>query len=107
MKIEYGELEAIKQLHLPEILQNYGIDLKPNGSKESFQCLCPFHDDKNPSLHINRKNGKWLWNCFGCRSSGNVLDFVIKYEKLSFAEAYNKLLRGQGTVNRGQNDNGT
>ena len=103
MKIDYSELENIKHLHLPDILQNYGINLKPNGSKESFQCLCPFHADKNPSLHINRKNGKWLWNCFGCRSSGNVLDFVIKYEKLSFADAYTKLSEGRGRKDEGRN----
>jgi DNA primase catalytic core len=90
MKIEYSELEAIKQVNLPEIIKDYGITLKET-HRESFQCLCPFHDDKNPSLHISRKNDKWIWNCFGCHTSGNVLDFVIKYEKLSFAEAYKKL----------------
>ena len=95
MKIEYGELEAIKQVNLPEIIKDYGITLKET-HKESFQCLCPFHDDKNPSLYVSLKNGKWLWNCFGCHTSGNVLDFVIKYEKLSFADAYKKLLPFSG-----------
>lgn len=91
MKIEYADLEAIKQVNLPQIISGYGITLKET-HREAFQCLCPFHDDKNPSLHISMKNGKWLWHCFGCHASGNVLDFVIKYEKLTFAEAYRKLL---------------
>jgi DNA primase catalytic core len=91
MRIDYTALEAIKQLNLPEIVRSYGIELKET-QRESFSGLCPFHNDKNPSLYINKKNGKWLWNCFGCRQGGNVIDFVIKYEKIQFADAYNKLL---------------
>ncbi|MBI5747668.1 MAG: toprim domain-containing protein [Nitrospinae bacterium] len=90
MKIAHNELHQIKQVYLPRIIEDYGISLKENGS-QSFQCLCPFHEDKNPSLHVNKKNGQWLWHCFGCHKSGNVLDFVIQYERIDFISAYAKL----------------
>lgn len=34
---------------------------------------CPLHDDKEPSLHVNKKEGKWLWNCSPCGKGGDVL----------------------------------
>ena len=87
MKIEHAELRSIKELNLPEIMQGYGLTLS-----KTNQTKCPFHDDKTPSLHVGQKSGKWVWHCFGCRKSGNVIDFVMAYENIPFAAAYEKLL---------------
>lgn len=38
--------------------------------------LCPFHEDRNPSLSINPESG--LWRCFGCGESGNAKQFAEK-----------------------------
>jgi DNA primase len=39
---------------------------------------CPFHDDSEPSCSINKDKG--IFRCFGCETSGNVLDFVCHME---------------------------
>lgn len=47
--------------------------------------MCPFHGDKNPSISINEKTGKW--KCFGCGVGGDGLDFVMLYFKLNQYDA--------------------
>ncbi|MBW1976097.1 MAG: hypothetical protein JRI45_11125 [Deltaproteobacteria bacterium] len=40
---------------------------KASRTKDGFLCLCPVHDDRNPSLHVSQKDGKILVHCFaGC-----------------------------------------
>ena len=51
------------------------------------KAICPFHLDKNPSLHF-KKN---LYHCFGCGVGGDVIDFVRKMESVSFIEAVRAL----------------
>ena len=41
-----------------------------------YTALCPFHDDKNPSLSVDVPNG--LWNCFACGNKGNAYQFAEK-----------------------------
>lgn len=89
MKIDPYVLEDIKRMDLPKLIQSYGIVLKPTG-KNAYQGHCPFHDDKTPSLSVGYKNNKWMWNCFGCQSHGNYLDFRIMKEKIPFLDAYQK-----------------
>lgn len=48
-------------------------------------CLCPFHDDRHPSLHFNvRKN---RFRCFVCGEQGRTIDLVMKQLRLTFFEA--------------------
>ena len=47
--------------------------------------LCPFHNDNNPSLSVSRE--KQIYKCFVCGEAGNVFNFVMKYENISFIEA--------------------
>lgn len=49
--------------------------------------LCPFHDDKTASMDI-RKN---FYHCYGCGEQGDVIDYVMKTERLSFKEAIKRL----------------
>lgn len=90
MKIKYAELDRIKRLDLPRLLRGYGLELTQNGNG-GFTARCPFHEDKNPSLKLDCKKGKWLWHCFGCDLGGSVIDFVMKYESLSFPDVIKKL----------------
>lgn len=69
-----------------DIISKY-IEVKKAG--RSFVALCPFHDDKNPSLHINED--KAYYHCFSCKASGDVINFIREYEKLSYVEAIEKL----------------
>lgn len=55
----------------------------------SYLALCPFHDDKNPSLNISKE--KQIFKCFSCGTGGNAITFVEKYEKISFEQAVRKV----------------
>jgi DNA primase len=106
MKIDPFVLDAIKAMDLPTLMRGYGIELKPIG-KNAFQTHCPFHEDKTPSLSVGYRNSKWMWNCFGCRSHGNTLDFRIAYEKISFSDAYQKSAEELKLGSVGPNGNGS
>ena len=54
--------------------------------------LCPFHDEHTPSFRVN--DAKGLFNCFGCNKAGDVVDFVMMTEGLSFMDAINVLSSG-------------
>ena len=90
MNIYYEEIREFKRLDLPEILKSYGIPLKSR-NPHSLMALCPFHDDKNPSLSLSKVDDRWLFRCFGCHVSGTVIDFVMKKENLTLPETYAKL----------------
>ncbi len=57
----------------------------------SFWTLCPFHNDRNPSMSIN-KEGQF-YHCFVCNAGGDVIKFVQEYESCSFIEAVNILAK--------------
>jgi hypothetical protein len=53
--------------------------------KDEYQCLCPFHADKNPSMGINDEKG--LYHCFSCGAKGNTVGFVMALHGVAFREA--------------------
>ncbi|HEH5831841.1 TPA: DNA primase, partial [Campylobacter jejuni] len=75
-----------QRLNIVDIIENY-IEVKKQGS--SFVCICPFHADKNPSMYINPIKG--FYHCFACKAGGDAFKFVMDYEKLSFADAVEKV----------------
>jgi DNA primase catalytic core len=84
------ELERLKsQVSIQRLAEARGVELKRHGA--DLIGLCPFHDDKKPSLVISsRKN---LWHCLGaCQAGGSVIDWVMKVEGVSFRHAV-ELLR--------------
>lgn len=78
--------EIAKLIDIVDIISYY-IPVKKRG--KSFVAVCPFHPDKNPSLHISKE--KQVYHCFACKASGNVFRFVQDYEKISFQDAVLKL----------------
>lgn len=54
-----------------------------------FAALCPFHDERSPSFTVTP--GKNLFYCFGCGATGNAVDFVMKYDGLTFPEALDRV----------------
>lgn len=44
--------------------------------------LCPFHSEKTPSFSVNQERG--FFHCFGCKESGDVISFVMKYHSCPF-----------------------
>lgn len=74
-------IEEIKEsLNLATVLDHY--NLKPNKNK---MLLCPFHEDKKPSLQVNLESN--FYKCHACDKKGDQIQFVQDYEKLSKREA--------------------
>nr|MBA3883784.1 DNA primase [Chthoniobacterales bacterium] len=69
-----------------EVIGTY-FPLKRAGS--SYKALCPFHQEKTPSFHVNRQ--RQSFHCFGCGVGGSVFRFVMDYEHLDFPSAVKKL----------------
>lgn len=72
----------------------FGSKLKRTSKR--FSMVCPFHDDKAPSLHINRET--MIFHCFGCGTSGSAFDFVMKKEGIDFHEALKVLADKAGVA---------
>lgn len=53
--------------------------------------LCPFHSEKTPSFSVSRD--KQLYYCFGCKVGGNVTNFLMKTENVTFPEAVERLAK--------------
>ena len=68
------------------------VRLKRAGS--GYTGLCPFHNEKTPSFHVNP--ARQMYKCFGCGVGGNVLTFVMEYENLTFPEAMEMLAQEAG-----------
>lgn len=68
--------------------------LKKNG--RDYTGLCPFHSEKTPSFHVNRE--KQLFHCFGCGASGNLVQFIMRTEHLSFMDALQVLADHAGII---------
>ncbi|TNE58118.1 MAG: DNA primase [Alphaproteobacteria bacterium] len=67
---------------------------KSNPRRKDYWGCCPFHSEKTPSFHVDEPRG--FYHCFGCGEHGNVFDFVMKTENLSFPEAVERLAADAG-----------
>ena len=74
--------EVQEKADIVNIISRY-IKLEKKGA--GYVGLCPFHDDKNPSLSVSPN--KKIYKCFSCNASGNAITFVEKYKKVPFMEA--------------------
>ena len=84
-------IQQVKSLDFPSYLRHSGLNLLSTNGGTAYKALCPFHEDKNPSLSVTLKDKGWLWHCFGCNAGGDAIEFVKKREGLSFREAVIKL----------------
>lgn len=74
--------EICSRANIVDIISGY-LKVMPKG--KNYVSLCPFHNDHSPSLIISPE--KQIFNCFTCRTGGNVFSFVMKHENVSFIEA--------------------
>ena len=81
--MDYELISKIREnTDIVEFISKY-IPLVKKG--KNYFGLCPFHNDNNPSLSVSRE--KQIYKCFVCGESGNVFNFLEKYENISFYEA--------------------
>lgn len=66
------------------------LDLKKSGRR--FTACCPFHAERTPSFSVNEK----FFYCFGCKKTGDIIDFVRELQGLSFEETLQDLAERAG-----------
>mgnify|MGYP001155478015 CR=1 FL=1 len=85
-------LEEIKsKIDIVDFISEY-INLTKTG--QNYRALCPFHPEKTPSFFVSPS--KQIFHCFGCGKGGDILSFLMEYEKLSFIEALSMLANKAG-----------
>jgi DNA primase len=86
--------EVLRRVDLVSVVERH-VTLKRSG--RGLVGLCPFHQEKTPSFHVNPELGRW--HCFGqCAEGGDVLKFIQKLENLSFPEALERLALQAGVT---------
>lgn len=74
--------EIIERNDIGDVIGEY-VRLERKGS--GYSGLCPFHNEKTPSFSVHE--GKQIFKCFGCGKGGNVVNFIMLAENLSYFEA--------------------
>ena len=100
-RIPDSEIERLKnEISLHRLAESAGIKLTRHGA--DLIGLCPFHDDREPSLVISP--AKNLWHCLGaCQTGGTVIDWVMKTNGVSFRHAV-ELLRADPALAAGSGE---
>ncbi|MGL1903723.1 MAG: DNA primase [Fibrobacterales bacterium] len=80
-------LEELKgQADIASVIQAY-LPVKRTGN--SYKCVCPFHNDHSPSMHITPSMG--IYKCFACGAGGDVIKFVQEHDRIEFPAAVERV----------------
>lgn len=74
--------EIFLSAKIEEVVGDF-VPLKKRG--QNWVGICPFHDDKNPSMYVSPRLG--IYKCFVCNAAGNSVQFLMEHEKISYPEA--------------------
>jgi DNA primase len=92
VQIPQDTIDTIRdRTDIAEVVSQY-VELKRTGS--NFKGLCPFHQEKTPSFVVSPD--KQIYHCFGCGKGGNVFNFLMEIDGVSFPEAVRSLGRRCG-----------
>lgn len=83
--------ELLQRVNIIDVISQH-VKLRKAG--KDYMGLCPFHKEKTPSFTVSVE--KQIFYCFGCREGGNAINFIMKYENLTFVEALEHLGRQYG-----------
>lgn len=83
--------EIRSKVDIVDVISEY-IPLIQKG--RNYFGICPFHDDNHPSMSVSRE--KQIYKCFSCGASGNVFNFLMDYEHITFQEALIKMSEKTG-----------
>jgi DNA primase catalytic core len=99
-RIPDSELERIKAtVDLAAIVRSRGVELKKHGSRDLIG-RCPFHEEASASFVVTP--AKRLFHCLGCGAAGNVIQFVERFDGVSFRHAFELLAAGSGFAAPGE-----
>lgn len=92
-RIDYDRLLA--SVSIDEVAKRLGMELRIEKGARTM-ALCPFHDDKTPSLLIDssREQGRQHFHCFSCGAHGDAIDLVKARLNVGFREAVDWLSSG-------------
>jgi hypothetical protein len=95
------DLDLIKTM-LPEYLERVGVVITKRTASH-IECLCPLHQDSDPSFKANLVDGVWLWKCWPCDTGGTVID--LHADKNGISRRGHDAIKGTAEV-LGISDNG-
>lgn len=78
-------LDTVK---IEEVVGDF-VSLRKRGA--NYLGLCPFHQDKNPSMSVSSTKG--IFKCFSCGKAGNAVSFLMEHEHMTYWEALRYLAR--------------
>lgn len=91
---ERGDIDRVREAtDLVELVSEV-TQVKKSG--RSYMAVCPFHQEKTPSMSIDRARG--LYHCFGCGKGGDVFEFVQETRGVDFREALDMLAAKAGVT---------
>ena len=94
MNADAGGVSEVKsRLDLVEIVRQY-VDLRLVGGR--WMGRCPFHQETKPSFTVHPEQG--FYYCFGCRASGDVIDFFCRINGIDFREGLAQLAERAGVA---------
>ncbi|NNC10759.1 DNA primase [Planctomonas sp. JC2975] len=87
-RIRQSDVDEVKaRTNIADIVGDY-VTLKTAGVG-SLKGLCPFHDERSPSFQV--RPGVGLYHCFGCGVGGDVYEFLMNMDHVTFADAVERL----------------
>lgn len=91
--IQTGDFKAqvLQAVNIVELIGR-SVALKQRG--KDYLGLCPFHQEKTPSFHVNP--ARQFFYCFGCKAGGNAINFVMLRDRVEFRDALRTLADSVG-----------
>jgi DNA primase len=92
------DVAAIRSAHpIETVVAASGVELRPSG--KAFMARCPFHvEDRTPSMSVSGVPGRY--HCFACGAGGDVIDYVARFNGISFRDAADRLTAGAAFTGR-------
>ena len=81
----------LEAANIVDVISEYVL-LRKAGT--SYKGLCPFHDDRTPSFSVSPAKG--VYKCFSCGEAGNVVNFIMKHDQMTYPEALKVLAKKYG-----------
>jgi len=88
--ISPSDIQRLTDLPIEGVAERLGLSVRRHIS------LCPFHEDKHPSLHFNREKNRY--RCYVCGAHGRTIDLVMDFLHLSFSDACRWLADGTNII---------
>ncbi len=92
MRFSPSLIERLRSHFLMSEVVGKRMAIKKHGRE--YHGLCPFHNEKTPSFTVNDEKG--FFHCFGCGAHGDAVEFVRRFERLSYPETIESLAREAG-----------